>query len=211
MTIPRKAAHLNLLDDTQNTPRLVIVADDVLVQRSLVSLVENQLFLVLATGSAEEVVGLDEADVLLWDADPDLDSGAISEQETPVLALVREGVDAGRLIAVGARGVLYRTATASQIAAGLQAVVTGLAVFDPDFLDFPPVSELETASSDLTPREFEVLDLLSEGLTNKAIAKRLGVSASTVKFHVNSLLSKFGAKTRTELAVRAMKQGETHL
>lgn len=58
---------------------------------------------------------------------------------------------------------------------------------------------------ELTPREREVLLLLTEGLSNKLVGARLGISEHTAKFHVSALLSKLGADTRTEAVVRALK------
>jgi DNA-binding CsgD family transcriptional regulator len=55
----------------------------------------------------------------------------------------------------------------------------------------------------LTPRELEVLGAIGEGLTNKAIARKLGISLHTVKFHVESLFRKLGARTRTEALAKA--------
>jgi len=60
---------------------------------------------------------------------------------------------------------------------------------------------------DLTPRELEVLELLSEGLPNKAIAERLGISDQTVKFHVAALTGKLGASNRTDAVRLAIKRG----
>ena len=59
----------------------------------------------------------------------------------------------------------------------------------------------------LTPRELEVLHLLAEGLPNKTIARRLAISDHTVKFHVNALLGKLQAQSRTEAVVRASRAG----
>jgi DNA-binding NarL/FixJ family response regulator len=53
----------------------------------------------------------------------------------------------------------------------------------------------------------EVLQLLAEGLPNKAIARRLDISDHTVKFHVNAILSKLGAQSRTDAVVRATRLG----
>ena len=58
----------------------------------------------------------------------------------------------------------------------------------------------------LTPRELEVLGAIGEGLTNKAIARKLGISLHTVKFHVESLFRKLGARTRTEAVTKALDQ-----
>jgi len=59
----------------------------------------------------------------------------------------------------------------------------------------------------LTPREIDVLELLAEGLTNKAIAVRLGISDQTVKFHVASICGKLGAANRTDAVRRAVRRG----
>jgi DNA-binding CsgD family transcriptional regulator len=59
----------------------------------------------------------------------------------------------------------------------------------------------------LTPREIQVLELLAEGLPNKAIARRLGISDQTVKFHVSSISGKLGAKNRTDAVRRAVRRG----
>ena len=59
----------------------------------------------------------------------------------------------------------------------------------------------------MTPRELEVLQLLAEGLPNKAIAHRLGISEHTIKFHVNAIFGKLGAQSRTEAMVRATRLG----
>jgi DNA-binding NarL/FixJ family response regulator len=59
----------------------------------------------------------------------------------------------------------------------------------------------------LTPREVEVVELLAEGLSNKAIAARLGISDQTVKFHVASISGKLGAANRTDAVRRAVRRG----
>src|SRR5262245_34565905 len=65
----------------------------------------------------------------------------------------------------------------------------------------------EEIDEPLTPREREVLELLAEGLSNKAVAARLGISDQTVKFHVASISSKLGAANRTDAVRRAVRRG----
>ena len=69
---------------------------------------------------------------------------------------------------------------------------------------FAPLAESELAL--LTPRELDVLGAIGDGLTNKAIARHLGISLHTVKFHVESLFRKLGARTRTEALARAAER-----
>ena len=71
-----------------------------------------------------------------------------------------------------------------------------------------PLTEVERPSVNLlSPREQEVLSLLSEGLSNRDVATRLGISRHTAKFHVNAILDKLGATTRTEAVVLAARSG----
>ena len=69
------------------------------------------------------------------------------------------------------------------------------------------VSPADPAQEGLTPRELQVLDLVAEGLPNKAIATRLGISDQTVKFHVAAISGKLGASNRTEAVRLALRRG----
>jgi len=70
-----------------------------------------------------------------------------------------------------------------------------------------PVASGFNRTEPLTPREVQVLELLAEGLPNKAIAARLGVSDQTVKFHVAAISGKLGASNRTDAVRRAVRRG----
>src|SRR5207244_5389716 len=67
--------------------------------------------------------------------------------------------------------------------------------------------EIDLQIDPLTPREVQVLELLAEGLPNKAIAERLQISDQTVKFHVSSISAKLGAANRTDAVRRAVRRG----
>ena len=69
------------------------------------------------------------------------------------------------------------------------------------------IGDDETFEEPLTPREIDVLELLAEGLPNKAIAGRLGISDQTVKFHIASICGKLGAANRTDAVRRAVRRG----
>jgi DNA-binding NarL/FixJ family response regulator len=104
-------------------------------------------------------------------------------------------------------GVLCRDAGASQIDAAIRAVAAGLVVRLPEAMDTGFAAMRETdARALLTPRELEVLAALAEGMTNKAIARRLNISLHTVKFHVESPFRKLGARTRTEAVAKASER-----
>src|SRR5262249_21126846 len=94
------------------------------------------------------------------------------------------------------------------VAAALVAASRGLSVLDAALAEAflrPPQGSAQ--AEPLTPREREVLALLAEGLANKAIAARLGISEHTAKFHVNAILGKLGVDSRAEAIVRALRMG----
>ena len=103
-----------------------------------------------------------------------------------------------------ARGWLRRDVGEDELAAALHAVAAGLQVIDP-LLE--PQRDGHLPSATLTEREREVLALIATGLTNRAIALRLGISEHTAKFHVRSILAKLGVSTRTEAVVAAARRG----
>jgi len=69
----------------------------------------------------------------------------------------------------------------------------------------------DVAEVELTPRELDVLTLLAEGASNKAIARQLGISVHTAKFHVGSILDKLDATGRTDAVAHAARRGVIHL
>ena len=104
-------------------------------------------------------------------------------------------------------GMLSRDANAHQIDAALRAVAVGLIVRSPDVTDigFGSMPESDIGAL-LTPRELEVLSAIADGDTNKTIARRLNISLHTVKFHIESVFRKLGARTRTEAVTKASER-----
>lgn len=84
----------------------------------------------------------------------------------------------------------------------IEAAALGLAVSEPGHK-----RPSQPQHPHLTVREIEVLQRLAEGASNKAIARQLGISAHTVKFHVTAILEKLGATSRTEAVISAVRQG----
>lgn len=127
-----------------------------------------------------------------------------------VLALADDVVQARQARSSGATGVLRRDAREDELAAAIAAVAVGLPVFSEDFAPADPdpgMPAAEVGPDALTPREAEILELVATGLPNKAIAARLAIRESTVKFHVNAILAKLGAQSRTEAVARALRVG----
>lgn len=118
-----------------------------------------------------------------------------------------------KMLRTGVRAVLPREVSSEQLRAALEAAAAGLVVVHASevnaVLPAPaalssPVRELPEP---LTPREREVLQMISAGLGNKEIAGRLSISEHTVKFHVASILGKLGASTRTEAVSIGIRHG----
>jgi two-component system, NarL family, nitrate/nitrite response regulator NarL len=153
-------------------------------------------------------------DVVVWDigwVETELLSAAeelVAPGSAPLVALVRDGEQTAVLWAAGVRVLLRRELNGDRLWAAVQAARQGLVVLDASLSDkvLTAVSAAPTPE-ELTPRERDVLQHLAEGLTNKAIAQRLAVSEHTIKFHVNALMSKLGAQSRTEAVVLATRQG----
>ena len=149
------------------------------------------------------------AHALLFDLLPGLRLEPEIAAAAPVVALVADADAAAEAMAGGAAGVVARSGEPDRMAAALVAVTRRLRVVDEAFAAdlFPPEASHEVGSDPLTPRELEVLELVAEGLSNRAIGRRLGTSDHTAKFHVNTILYKLGARTRTDAVVRAVRRG----
>lgn len=189
---------------------------------------------VIASSSALEVAGtfpsvaaltrqheVPAADVLLVDLDridettlPNLRALGAEAGSPALVILTGPDADIAEDLRLGARGVLPREAEAGEILAAVEAAAAGLVVLHPDSVE-PLLPHLVAPSSappngpaeDLTPREIEVLSMLAEGAGNKLIARRLGISEHTVKFHVGSILAKLNASSRTEAVTTGIRQG----
>ena len=134
----------------------------------------------------------------------------------PAIEIVRDASEADVVVGEsprsGARATLSQDVTPAQIVAAVHAAAAGLLVmpaeegmaFLPQALVHEPVQEIVEP---LTPREMDVLEMLAEGLSNKMIAHRLSISDHTAKFHVNSILAKLNAGTRTEAVTRGIRLG----
>jgi two-component system nitrate/nitrite response regulator NarL len=196
--------------------RVLVVSDDPLARTGLALLLREGGGLILA-GQA----GVDDdwpnpdPDALVWDLGLGLHLGLerlrrLEPEAPPVIAIVADEGDAREALEAGARAVLLRDAGGESLAAAIRAAVQGLVVLDgsfaADLLRDAPDPPAELVES-LTPREAEVLQLLTQGLPNKGIAQRLGISDHTVKFHVNAILGKLGVQSRGEAIVQAVRLG----
>ena len=131
----------------------------------------------------------------------------------PALVLLGDALPRGwavRAVRGGVRAVLPRTASAEAIAAAVEAAAAGLVVLPPDALAEAPQSTAARSAAPpepLSTREAQILALLAEGLVNKQIAARLGISRHTVKTHLTALFHKLGVSTRAEAVAAGARAG----
>jgi two-component system, NarL family, response regulator YdfI len=133
--------------------------------------------------------------------------------QAPALVALGEALPRGwavRAVRAGVRAVLPRTASADAIAAAVEAAAAGLVVLPSDALaDVPQGTAARSAAPPEPPsaREAQILALLAEGLVNKQIAARLGISRHTVKTHLAALFHKLGVSTRAEAVAAGARAG----
>jgi DNA-binding NarL/FixJ family response regulator len=141
------------------------------------------------------------ADVLLREDIPEADMAI----DLPLVVLT-DDLSPQEVVRMGARAALPRNSSPAQIVAALHAAAAGLVALPAESLPTLSGTPAEIPEP-LTPREMDVLEMLAEGLSNKLIADRLGISDHTAKFHVNSILAKLSAGTRTEAVMRGLRLG----
>ncbi len=195
--------------------RVLVVGQDPLARSGLAALLADQsgLAVVAQIASTEDWTLVLEAygpEVVVWDVGPGFGSErtpALERAGLPVLALVADEDQAGEALAAGARGVLFRHTAGARMAAALVALAQGLVALEESVAEALRPRVTAPPPEALTPREREVLQLLAQGLSNRRIARDLGISEHTVKFHVNAILGKLGVQGRTEAVVQAARLG----
>jgi DNA-binding NarL/FixJ family response regulator len=203
---------------TEPTIRVVIVDDHAVLRAGLEQLLTGQsdLEVVGSAGSGAEAIELARElrpDVVLMDLQmPGVDGVAatreiVAERLADVLVLTSYS-DAERIVGAldaGALGYLLKDADPEEVLTGIRAVARGESP-----INARAARELlgarrttPAAAPELTPRETEVLVLVRQGLANKQIARRLGISERTVKAHLTSTFQRIGVVDRTQAALWA--------
>jgi DNA-binding NarL/FixJ family response regulator len=208
--------------------RTLIIAGDPLARAGITALLHSEPSLVIV-GQAdpseplEKTIEVYRPDVIVWDVGWSPAIGletliAQAEGLPPIIVLLGDAEWSQQLWFSGVRGLLGRRVSAPQLASAIQAAHHGLAIIAPElwptFPRITPPSENPlprgadfSSGEPLTPREIEVLQALAEGLPNKQIARHLAISEHTVKFHINAILGKLDAQSRTEAVVKATRAG----
>ena len=202
--------------------RIVLVDDHPIVRQGLTASLEDEpdFSVVGAAGSAEQALDLVAAqrpEVVLLDLELPGIGGVeaiprlvAASPGSAVLVFTAYQTDERVLGAIraGARGYLLKGATTAEIAAAIRTVAAGGSALEPQV-----AARLLAAvrsphpTGHLTARERDVLRLVADGLAGKQIARALGISERTVKFHTTSLLRKLGADNRAQAVALAAQRG----
>jgi len=210
--------------------KILLIDDHALFREGLVGLLERRgIEVVAAVGEPSRGRGLIEQynpDVVLLDLRmPEMSGHELLRQLTrelpklPVVMLTTSAdeSDLAECLRNGARGYLLKDMEPDQLVMALQAIMKGETVVAPgltgvlaNLVKYGNTAERReqvAPFSDLTPREMEILCHLSEGQSNKVIARNLDISDGTVKLHVKAILRKLGVHSRVEAAVMAVEKG----
>jgi DNA-binding NarL/FixJ family response regulator len=171
------------------------------------------------TGSAHsaeealEILKRSPVDVMLLDIRMPSLSGIdllnlLKDAENPPLVLILSSYEYEeeiyRAVKAGARGYVSKNASRAEIVGAIETVIRGGKYFPGNIAAL--IAEREERSS-LSPREIEILEMVSKGLTNKEIARVLEISQYTVRNHINHISAKLDVGDRTEAATLALQQG----
>lgn len=203
---------------TMGSIRVLVVEDHNVVRQGLVALLKVVDGLEVVGEAADGVEAVDQfrkhqPDVTLMDLRLPRLSGVEAiqriRQEAPqarviVLTTYDGDEDIYRALKAGARAYLLKGMTGEDLVTTIRAVHAGKSHIPPAIAE--KLAE-RMGTEDLTPREFDVLEQIVNGMSNKEIATVLGVSEATVKTHINSLLGKLGVTDRTQAATAAIQRG----
>ena len=200
--------------------RILIVDDHPVVRDGLAAMLATQPDFAIAgaAGGGVEALRLAEGlrpDVVLLDIEmPEVDgiavTAALRTQQPTARVIVFTAFDRDdqilRALQAGAQGYLLKGTERDQVFRAIRAVHAGQSLVEP-VVAAKLIRRVREEAPALTARERQVLALLARGLPNKQIARELGCTERTAKFHVSSLLSKLGVANRTQAAAAARERG----
>lgn len=207
---------------------VALIEDNRLVREGLTAMLDRTAdFSVVAAASSGEPARLKDArpevillDVGLWD-DDSLRLAATLRQEYPqarviIMDLLPVHEDIIDFVNAGVSGFIMKDATFEDLVSTIRSVADGAHVLPPQMTStlFSQIAReavgrgraVALEAVRMTPREREVVELISEGLSNKEIASRLGVATHTVKSHVRNVMEKLALHTRLQIAAYARGQ-----
>ena len=203
-----------------NTISLFVADDHPMIRAGLAAMIgaESDLKQVGEAANGQDAVSMIPAlrpDVVLMDLMmPKLDGIAAIAQLHPLLPATRfliltslvEPAEIRRAIAAGASGYLLKNASSQELVSVIRSTHAGRRVMAPEATDaMIAAAQRPSPGADLTPRERELLGLMTRGMANQQIANALGLALPTVKFHITNILAKLAVDNRTEAVLVALK------
>jgi NarL family two-component system response regulator LiaR len=201
--------------------RVAIVDDHPMVRRGLISLIKSipDFEFCGEAGNGTDAVQMARGvlpNVILMDLVMDAMDGASAtaqiREELPQVQIIaltsfHENELVQNVLRAGAAGYLLKTASGDEIEQAIRLVRAGKRILSTEATEALIQSRLTPdLGSDLTDREREILQLMSQGKNNQEIAQLLFIRTPTVKFHVSNILAKLQVKSRTEAVLLAIKQ-----
>ena len=201
----------------KSTTTILIADDHAIVRMGLASLLGTQDGLEVIGDAEDGEAAVAKAlklkpDVVIMDLMMPKKDGETATAEihaalpdTKIVILTTFGTSDGiaNALNAGATGALMKSAPNSQLVETIRAVARGERAISEDV---ERLMEEDPPAQALTPRQMEILDGLTRGLTNQDIAKELGIREDRVKVHVNTIFTKLGAANRTEAVAIALRK-----
>jgi NarL family two-component system response regulator YdfI len=201
--------------------RIAVAATSAVRRAGLESIIRSHAEFHLAGGfgavaSLASFARSTELDVIVIETDSirDLLLEPTSDAAIVLLTEVSDPRSISRLLRSGVRAILSRESDPDDVLSAIYASYDGLVLLSTPTAEslaavygHQPLEVEAELSEEITSRETDVLRMLAEGLVNKDIAARLGISEHTVKFHISSILDKLGASTRTEAVTLGIRRG----
>jgi len=206
--------------------KVMIVDDHNLVREGLKAVFDQgiEIEVIAEAGSGEEAVEKSaelKPEVILMDVSMPGMNGiqatriireANPEIKVVILTMLDQEGYVYEAVKAGATGYMLKSTSSDDLIEAIQMVHDGKALLHPDataqlLKEFVTMADSRTKNYGLSNREMEVLQLLSEGKTNKQVAKDLWISEQTVKTHVAHIFSKLGTSDRTETVAQALRSG----
>lgn len=199
--------------------KILIAEDQSLVRQGIAALLSDHVLNIIEIDNGIDALALLKAqtfNIALLDIGlPGLTGldvmKAVRAREIPVKIIILTGdtdtYSPSDIYQSGADGFLYKTTDATQFLDTFNAVASGRTISNPEMLDGYNAKEIATLRETLTERELQIVKLIVEGGSNKAVAKSLFISEHTVRKHREHINRKLSIRSPTSLAVFAVKAG----